>query len=126
MLAEEGDLGPGGFLSAVAQREKVPALFDAVELSAGDLARRVLGMAEGHVAIVCAVHDQRRAAHLVEGQLFDGAELFDIVVESGAEQIEGRSIGQDPSQVRKLLWACENIGGHAGPLRRTERALDLQ
>ena len=50
MLAEEVDLGAGGFLSAVAQREKVPALLDAVELSAGDLARRVLGMAEAHVA----------------------------------------------------------------------------
>ena len=83
-------------------------------------------MAEGHVAIVCAVHDQRGAAHLVEGQLFDGAELFDIVVPSGAEQIEGRRVGQGPSQVLKFLRAGENIGGHAGPVCRIQRTLDLQ
>ena len=92
LLAEEGQLGLSGCFGAVAQREQVPALLDAVELSAGDLARRVLAMAEAHVAVVRAVHDQRRAAHLAERQLLDRAELFDIVVPSGAKPIEQPSV----------------------------------
>ena len=73
-----------------------------------------------------AVHDQRRAAHLAAGQSLDGAELLEVVVESGPQEIETRNAGHEPAQVGELLRRGEDVGPDALPIRAAQGALGLE